>query len=72
METILWIVGGAAVLLGLGAFIFSDKSDPGERATEAAGAAAGGAMMAVGCIVQLLIPVLLLFAGLWLFGKIFG
>jgi hypothetical protein len=72
METILWIIGGAAVLFGLGAFIFSESSNPKDRATEAAGAAAGGAAVAFGCLLQLIIPALMLLAGLWLLGKIFG
>ena len=55
MMTIVWIIVGLAAIFGIGAFIFSDKGDPKERAAEAAGAAAGGAMMGVGCLVQLLL-----------------
>ena len=72
METILWIIGGAAVLFGLLTFIFSDSSNPKDRATEAAGAAGAGAIGAIGCLLQLIIPAIMLLVGLWLLGKIFG
>ncbi len=72
MTTILWIIGGLAVLFGVIALFASDKSDPKERASEALGAAAGGAAVGVGCILQLLIPAVILLAGLWLLSQIFG
>ena len=72
MTTILWIIGGLAVLFGVITLLSSNKSDPKERASEALGAAAGGAAMGVGCILQLIIPALMLLAGLWLLAKIFG
>ena len=72
MTTILWIIGGLAVLFGVITLFSSDKANPKERASEALGAAAGGAAMGVGCILQLIIPALMLLAGLWLLAKIFG
>lgn len=51
---IVWIILGVAALFGIGAYILSDKGDPKERATEAVGAAAGGAMMSVGCLLQMI------------------
>jgi len=69
---VFWIIGGLAVLFGVFALVSSDKADPKERATEALGAAAGGAAVGFGCIIQILIPAVLLLAGLWLLSKIFG
>ena len=70
MEVIIWIIVGFAAVFGIGAFLFSDKGSPKDRASEAAGAAAGGAMFGVSCILQLIIPALMLLAGLWLLSKI--
>lgn len=53
--TIVWIIVGLAAVFGIIAFICSDKGNPKERASEAVGAAAGGAMLGVGCLVQLVI-----------------
>ncbi len=50
--TIFWIILVIAGLLGIGTFVFSKKSDPRDRAVEAAGAIAGGAMFGVGCLLQ--------------------
>ncbi len=72
MGTIITIVAVIAGLFGLGAFISSNKSSPKDRAAEAAGAAAGGAMFAGGCLFQLLIAGLMALGGLWLLSKIFG
>lgn len=49
------IILGFAVICGVGAFLFSNQSKPGDRATEAMGAAAGGALGAVGCLFQLIL-----------------
>lgn len=72
MTIILWIVGGLAALFGLITLFSSNKADPKERATEALGAAAAGGAVGVGCILQLIIPAVILLAGLWLLFKIFG
>jgi hypothetical protein len=70
MEFVIWIVVGFAVAFGIGSFLFSDKGNPKDRAAEAAGAAAGGAMVGFSCLLQLIIPALMLLAGLWLLSKI--
>ena len=69
MGTVFMIIVGLAIVVGIGAFIFSHESSPAERAKEAAGAAAGTAAMSIGCILQTIlsaIPVLigLIFLGL--------
>ena len=71
MGTILLVILGIGAVFGVIAFLASNKGDPKERAVEAAGAAAGGAMMAGGCVFQLIIAGLMALAGLWLLGKIF-
>lgn len=68
----LYIVLGFAAVFGLYALFSSDKSNPKERAAEAGAAALGGAAAAMGCIIQLILPVILLLIGIWLFAKIFG
>ena len=50
---IIYIILGLAAVFGIGAFIFSDKASPIDRATEAAGAAASGAAVGIGCLLQL-------------------
>ncbi len=72
MKTIFLVVLGVAALFGVGAFIFSNSGDPKERAKEAAGAAAGGAMMAGGCMLQAAIGAAFLLFGFWVLSKIFG
>jgi len=52
MGTILWIILGLAAVVGVGTLIFSRESDPKERAKEAVGAVAGGALLSIGCIIQ--------------------
>ena len=47
---ILYIIIGLPVVFGIIAFILSNRSSPKDRAAEAAGAAAGGAMMGLGCV----------------------
>ena len=66
METVLIILA----LFAGGAFLFSLFSGDGLKA--AMGSALGGAFMGGSCMLQLLIPVVLLMVGLWLFGAIFG
>jgi len=53
MGIVIWIVLGCAAIFGIGAFLFSDKGSPKDRAAEAAGAAAGGAMVGMGCLLEL-------------------
>ena len=72
MMTVVWIIVGFAAVFGIVTFIGSSKGNPKERATEAAGAAAAGAMFGGYCLLELLIPVIMLLIGIWLFGKIFG
>ncbi len=62
MQTVLIILGIGAVL-GL---IFRDR---GSGVVQGAASGAAGAGF---CMLQLLIPVLMLLAGFWLFGAIFG
>jgi hypothetical protein len=66
MITIIWIIVAFSVVAGVVAFLFSDKGGPRERASEAVGAAAGGAMVGVSCLFQLIVPAIMLLAGLWL------
>lgn len=72
MGTIVIIIIVVAALFGIGAFIFSDKGSPKDRATDAAGAAAGGAFFAGSCLFQLVIMALMALAGLWVLRLIFG
>jgi hypothetical protein len=69
---VLYIILGAAALFGIIAFIFSNSGSPKDRAAEAAGAAVGGAMLAGGCLFQLIIAGLFALAGIWLLAKIFS
>ena len=66
MEVVLIIIAVFAALAFLSA-VFS-----GESLEDSLVSSLGGAFAGVGCIIQLLIPVFLLLAGFWLFGKIFG
>ena len=66
MTTVLVILAVFAV----GGFLLSKFS--GENNSSALGSAAAGAFMGGSCIIQLLIPVFFLLAGLWLFNAIFG
>ena len=66
---IILVIGG---IFGLIALFASHKSDPKERAADAAGAALGGAMMTAGCIFQLILAGLGALIGIWLLAKIFG
>jgi zinc transporter ZupT len=68
---ILYIILGAALFFGIGAYVFSNSGSPKERAAEAAGAAAGGAMMAGSCLFQILVMGIVALAGIWLLTKIF-
>ena len=52
MATIFWIIIGIAALCFVVALLASNKSDPKERAGEALGAAAAGASVDLGCIVN--------------------
>lgn len=52
MLKVLGIIAAVAVVFGIGAYIFSDKGDPKERAADAAGAAMAGGAMAGGCLLQ--------------------
>jgi hypothetical protein len=72
MGTIILIIVGSAVVCGIWVFLFSNAGGLKERGKEAGGAAAGGAAAAVGCLFQLIIPALMLLAGLWVLSKIFG
>jgi hypothetical protein len=58
MTTLLWIIAGVLVAIGIGAYFFSDRANPKEKAKEAAGMAAGSALMGVGCIIQLILSAL--------------
>jgi hypothetical protein len=69
--TIIYIILGVAAVFGIVAFIFSNSGDPKERASEAAGAAAGGAMMAGSCLFQAAILAGMVILGFWVLSKIF-
>lgn len=61
------IVGAA---FGVWTLFTSNKSDPKERLSDAAEAAAGGAIGTAGCLVSLVLQVLPLIAGLVVLGLI--
>ena len=72
MTIVLWIIGGFALLFAVITFLGSNKSDPKERVSAVMGAAASGAGVGIGCILQLVLPALTVLAGFWLLAKIFG
>jgi len=72
MEKIIGIIFIVALIFGIGAFVFSNEGDPKDRAAEAAGAAAGGAMVAGSCLFQLLTWGVMALIGLWFLGAVFG
>jgi len=65
METILWILGVAAVI-GAGIVFLG-----GGKKEDVAAGAVGGAFFAGSCLIQVIFYGLMAFAGLWLIGKIF-
>jgi uncharacterized membrane protein YhaH (DUF805 family) len=69
-ELILIII--VAVIFGVIAFIFSNQSKPSDRAKEAIGAAAAGATMTFGCLVQFILFFLFIVFVFWIGSKIFG
>jgi hypothetical protein len=71
MGTIFIILG---VFAALGAIIalFSANGSPKDRAKEAASGAGAGAMVGVSCLLQLVVPAIMLLIGLWLLKLIFG
>ena len=69
---IVWIIIGFAAVFGIFAYMASDKGSPKDRASEAAGAAAGGAIVGGWCLLQLIMPVIGLLIGGWILLKIFG
>ena len=71
MKTVLFIIAVVAVIFGIIAYIGSRESDPKERAKEAAAGAAGGAVMAGSCLLQIIVSGLIALAGIWLIAKIF-
>lgn len=61
------------LILGVGALIgFIAALSAGQKPKEALGSAAGGAFAAGGCLIQLLIPALILVFSLFLLRLIFG
>ena len=72
MGTIIGIIVVVALIFGIVAFISSNEGDPKDRAAEAAGAAAGGAVMAGSCFLQLIVYGLIAVVGLWVLNLIFG
>ncbi len=66
MTTVLWIIG----IFAAAGFLFTLLS--GGSGKEAVEGAAAGAVHGFGCIVQLLLSVIPILLGLWLFGQIFG
>lgn len=72
MLTVISIVLIVALIFGVGAYIFSNEGEPKNRAADAAGAAAGGAMMAGSCLIQLIVLGIMALIGLWLLGAISG
>lgn len=71
MLKVLGIIAAVAVAFGIGAYIFSDKGDPKERASEAAGAAVAGGFMAGGCLLQCVMAALPIIIGFLIIRWIF-
>lgn len=72
MKTIIILIAIVAAIFGIAAFAMSEKENTKEKVKEAANAAAGGALYAGSCLLELLILGAMAFAGLWLLAKIFG
>jgi hypothetical protein len=72
MNTIIIIILIVAAVYGLAAYMSSAGESLKERAANATIGAAGGAMAAIGCLVQLLVFALLALGGLWVLGKLLG
>ena len=66
MTTVLIILG---IFASIGALYAFSK---GDGVKGAAAGALGGTAYGIGCIIQLLIPAIMILAGFWLLGKIFG
>ena len=66
MSTIIAIIAVFAVIGGIIGFL-SSGGDP----KETAGSAAGGALSAIGCLVQLVIYGIMALAGIWIIRMIF-
>ncbi len=72
MGTILLIILGAAAVVGIIAYVGSHKSDPVERARDAAGAAVAGGLASAGCLLKMIIAALPVLIGLLLIGLLIG
>lgn len=55
MMTLVWIILGVAVVAGLFVLFTSNKSDPADRAKDAATAAGVGAAYTAGCFLQMIL-----------------
>ena len=72
MKTIILIILGFGVVCGFLAMVASNKSNPKERAAEAAGAALGGAASAAGCVFQLVLCGIAAIVGIAILSFLFG
>jgi hypothetical protein len=72
MGTILLIILGVAAVVGIIAYVGSNKSDPVERVRDAAGAAAVGGLASAGCLLRMIIAALPVLIGLLLIGLLIG
>lgn len=72
MLVLLYIVLGVASVSGILTFIFSGSASPKDRAAEAAGAAAFGAVTVGYCLFQAVMLAGMLLLGLWILSKVFG
>jgi len=67
MTTLVLVVVGILLAIGIGAYFFSSQQSAKEKAKEAAGMAAGSALMGVGCLVQLLLSAIPIVIALLIF-----
>ncbi len=56
MTTILLVVLGVLALIAIVTYFASDRAKPKDKAKEAAGMAAGSALMGLGCVIQMRLP----------------
>ena len=70
MKVIFGLILAVAILFGFVALLVSHQSRPSERLKEAGAAAAGGALWAGGCILDLVISAVTFVLGLLLLGLI--
>ncbi len=70
MKTIIIGILAIGAIFGIITLIFSRRADPKERVKEAAGAAAGGAMMTAGCFIRMIMSAISILIGVFLIGLV--